>query len=105
MRTLVAESERVLRSGRRLSGRSVAVGWAPAAVPIDVPEDERLVGQVARSHERARVCLAKQILELRGVMDAGREETPDVGGKGRIVAGVQVCCRRQIRLGDHVAQA
>ena len=56
----------------------------PAAVAVHVPQDERLVGQVARPE----LCL-----ELGRVARTSREQPRDVGHELLVVAGVQVQCR------------
>ena len=62
----------------------------PAAVAVHVPQDERLMGQVARPDERVRVAIAEPRLELGRVARTRREQPRNVGDELLVVARVQV---------------
>ena len=63
----------------------------PAAVAVHVPQDEWLVGEVARPDERVGVAITEPCLEVGRVGHAGCEQPPDVGDELRSSLGFR--CR------------
>jgi len=94
MRVLGEFSESVGRFSRR----------DPSAVAVDVPQDERLVGQVARPDEGVRVTRAEMGLEFCGVGHARCEQARNIGDELLVVARVQMQCRGRADRG-HVVQS
>ena len=80
-----------------------SVSWRdPPAIAVDVPQDERLVGQVARPDERVGVARAEMGLKFDRVGYARREQPRDIGDELLVVARVQVQCRGRADRGHGV---